>query len=73
MGGHGYETKVAGNLTAAQAKRMFPGVNPKSIVKWVLVGGAYTVSYKETVNGNTVIRTKTIYKEEKKKKAKKRK
>lgn len=73
MGGHGYETKVAGNLTVAQAKRMFPGINPKSIVSWVLVGGAYTVSYEEVVNGVTVIRTKTIYEEEKKKKVKKRK
>lgn len=73
MGGHGYETKVAGNLTTAQAKRMFPGINPKSIVSWVLVGGAYTVSYKEVVNGVTVIRTKTIYEEEVKKEVKKRK
>lgn len=73
MGGHGYETKVSGNLTAAQAKRMFPGINPKSIVSWVLVGGAYTISYKEVVNGVTVVRTKTIYEEEKKKKVKKRK
>lgn len=52
---------------------MFPGINPKSIVSWVLVGGAYTVSYEEVVNGVTVIRTKTIYEEEKKKKVKKRK
>lgn len=73
MGGHGYETKVAGNLTAAQAKRIFTGINPKSIVSWVLVGGAYAVSYKEVVNGVTVVRTKTIYEEEKKKKVKKRK
>lgn len=73
MGGHGYETKAAGNLTAAQAKRMFPGINPKSIVSWVLVGGAYTISYKEVVNGVTVVRTKTVYEEEKKKKVKKRK
>ncbi len=71
MGGHGYETKVAGNLTSAQAKRMFPGINPKSIVSWVLVGGAYTISYKEVVNGVTIIRTKTIYEKEVKKKAKK--
>lgn len=73
MGGHGYETKVAGNLTVAQAKRMFPGINPKSIVSWVLVGGAYTVSYKEVVNSVTIIRTKTIFKTTKKKKNNKRK
>lgn len=73
MGGHGYETKVTGNLTVAQAKRMFPGINPKSIVRWTLIGGAYVVSYKEIVNGVTIIRTKTIFEKAKEKKNKKRK
>lgn len=58
-------------LRTSQIRRA--GINPKSIVSWVLVGGAYTVSYKEVVNGVTVIRTKTIYKKEVKKKVKKRK
>lgn len=73
MGGHGYEAKVFGNLTVAQAKRIFPGINPKSIVSWVKIGGAYTVSYKEVINGATVIRTKTIFKKEKIKKFRERK
>lgn len=69
MGGHGYESRISGSMSVAQARRLFPDLDPKSIVKWVLVGGAYTVSYKVEINGVTVIRTKTYYLTSKKKSA----
>lgn len=72
MGGHDYESHVAKGLTAGQAKRLFPDVNPKSIIKFNMVAGAYTISYEEVVNGVKVIRSKTIFKKAKKVASKKK-
>lgn len=64
MGGKGYEAKYKGNLTPKQRKRLGIPKDAKDIVT-TYVGGFIKITYKEVVNGVTIIRTKWIQKKEK--------
>lgn len=64
MGGKGYEAKFKGNLTSKQAQRIGIPKGAKDIVT-TYVGGFIKITYKEVINGVTIIRTKWIQKKEK--------
>lgn len=64
MGGKGYEAKYKGNLTPKQRQRLGIPKDAKDIVT-TYVGGFIKITYKEVVNGVTIIRTKWIQKKEK--------
>lgn len=64
MGGKGYEAKFKGNLTPKQRQRLGIPKDAKNIVT-TYVGGFIKITYKEVVNGVTIIRTKWIQKKEK--------
>lgn len=64
MGGKGYEAKFKGNLTQKQRQRLGIPKDAKDIVT-TYVGGFIKITYKEVVNGVTIIRTKWIRKKEK--------
>lgn len=64
MGGKGYEAKHKYNVTPKQRKRLGIPKDAKDIVT-TYVGGFIKITYKEVVNGVTIIRTKWIQKKEK--------
>lgn len=64
MGGKGYEAKYKGNLTPKQRQRLGIPKDAKDIVT-TYVGGFIKITYKEVVNGITIIRTKWIQKKTK--------
>lgn len=64
MGGKGYEAKYKGNLTPKQRQRLGIPKDAKDIVT-TYVGGVIKITYKDVVNGVTIIRTKWIQKKEK--------
>lgn len=64
MVGKGYESKYKGNLTPKQRERLGIPKDAKDIVT-TYVGGFIKITYKEVINGVTIIRTKWVQKKEK--------